>query len=78
MTTFMHHYHIDHTHTHREVSYQIRYEGTVSNTTKIKFMTDGVLLKEVENVCLDFKSSSLFEFEIPIGSSAVTIFCSNY
>jgi len=30
------------------VSYQIRYEGNVKDTTKIKFMTDGVLLKELE------------------------------
>jgi ATP-dependent RNA helicase DHX37/DHR1 len=34
----------------RQVSYQIRYEGTFKNdTTRIKFMTDGVLLKEVQN-----------------------------
>ncbi|ELU07825.1 hypothetical protein CAPTEDRAFT_170843 [Capitella teleta] len=32
----------------REVSYQIRYEGNLSADTKIKFMTDGVLLKEVQ------------------------------
>ncbi|XP_011410152.2 PREDICTED: probable ATP-dependent RNA helicase DHX37 [Amphimedon queenslandica] len=31
-----------------QVSYQIRYEGTVSQKTEIKFMTDGVLLKEIE------------------------------
>ena len=30
------------------VSYQIRYEGNTTNDTLIKFMTDGVLLKEVE------------------------------
>ncbi|XP_068099941.1 probable ATP-dependent RNA helicase DHX37 [Hyperolius riggenbachi] len=30
------------------VSYQIRYEGNVSADTKIKFMTDGVLLKEIQ------------------------------
>lgn len=30
------------------VSYQIRYEGTHSPSTRIKFMTDGVLLKEVQ------------------------------
>lgn len=29
------------------VSYQIRYEGNVTDQTKIKFMTDGVLLKEL-------------------------------
>ncbi|XP_062614343.1 probable ATP-dependent RNA helicase kurz [Saccostrea cucullata] len=34
--------------TSREVSYQIRYEGNVTESTKIKFMTDGVLLKEVQ------------------------------
>lgn len=32
----------------RVVSYQIRYEGNVTSDTKIKFMTDGVLLKEVQ------------------------------
>ncbi|KAJ8313105.1 hypothetical protein KUTeg_010478 [Tegillarca granosa] len=31
-----------------EVSYQIRYEGNVTEDTKIRFMTDGVLLKEVQ------------------------------
>ncbi|XP_058129557.1 probable ATP-dependent RNA helicase kurz [Anopheles ziemanni] len=30
------------------VSYLIRYEGNVTDRTKIKFMTDGVLLKEIE------------------------------
>ncbi|XP_028820912.1 probable ATP-dependent RNA helicase DHX37, partial [Denticeps clupeoides] len=30
------------------VSYQIRYEGNVTDGTKIKFMTDGVLLKEIQ------------------------------
>ncbi|NXO21638.1 DHX37 helicase, partial [Cisticola juncidis] len=33
---------------HREVSYQIRYEGNVTDETRIKFMTDGVLLKEIQ------------------------------
>jgi len=33
------------------VSYQIRYEGNATDDTKIKFMTDGVLLKELQNVC---------------------------
>ena len=32
------------------VSYQIRYEGNVTPDTKIKFMTDGVLLKEIQKV----------------------------
>lgn len=35
--------------TEKEVSYLIRFEGNVNDDTKIKFMTDGVLLKEVEN-----------------------------
>ncbi|CAF3503121.1 unnamed protein product [Rotaria sp. Silwood1] len=36
--------------TNDQVSYQIRYEGTYKKeTTCIKFMTDGVLLKEVQN-----------------------------
>ena len=30
------------------VSYQVRYEGTVTDQTRVKFMTDGVLLREVE------------------------------
>uniref|UniRef100_A0A8C5S7I6 DEAH-box helicase 37 n=1 Tax=Laticauda laticaudata TaxID=8630 RepID=A0A8C5S7I6_LATLA len=30
------------------ISYQIRYEGNVTKETKIKFMTDGVLLKEIQ------------------------------
>ncbi|KAI0211448.1 putative ATP-dependent RNA helicase DHX37 [Lamellibrachia satsuma] len=32
----------------RLVSYQIRYEGNVTEDTRIKFLTDGVLLKEVQ------------------------------
>lgn len=36
----------------RVVSYQIRYEGNVTSDTKIKFMTDGVLLKEIQTVSL--------------------------
>ncbi|XP_058790532.1 probable ATP-dependent RNA helicase kurz [Phymastichus coffea] len=35
--------------TEKEVSYLIRFEGNVNPETKIKFMTDGVLLKEVQN-----------------------------
>ena len=30
------------------VSYQIRFDDKTKDTTKIKFMTDGVLLREVE------------------------------
>eukprot|EP00040_Diaphanoeca_grandis_P032054 m.193215 g.193215 ORF g.193215 m.193215 type:complete len:1171 (+) comp32496_c0_seq1:126-3638(+) len=33
----------------KEVSYQIRYQGTTSSATEIKFMTDGVLTKEIES-----------------------------
>ncbi|XP_030569337.1 probable ATP-dependent RNA helicase kurz [Drosophila novamexicana] len=32
-----------------EVSYLIRFEGNVTPATRIKFMTDGVLLKEIES-----------------------------
>ena len=32
------------------VAYQIRYEGTTTADTRIKFMTDGVLLREVQMV----------------------------
>ncbi|XP_044738895.1 probable ATP-dependent RNA helicase kurz [Chrysoperla carnea] len=35
--------------TSEEVSYLIRFEGNVTPKTKIKFMTDGVLLKEIES-----------------------------
>ncbi|KAM7311244.1 putative ATP-dependent RNA helicase DHX37 [Ixodes scapularis] len=31
------------------VSYQIRFEGNTTEDTKVKFMTDGVLLKEIQN-----------------------------
>lgn len=34
------------------VSYLIRFEGNAGSDTKIKFMTDGVLLKEIQNVNL--------------------------
>ncbi|CAB1322107.1 unnamed protein product [Coregonus sp. 'balchen'] len=39
----------------RVVSYQIRYEGNVTSDTKIKFMTDGVLLKEIQKKGLPMK-----------------------
>ena len=43
-----------------QVSYQIRYEGTYKKqTTCIKFMTDGVLLKEVQNDFLLTKYSCI-------------------
>ncbi|KAI4504513.1 hypothetical protein M0802_000063 [Mischocyttarus mexicanus] len=35
--------------TNKEVSYLIRFEGNVTPETKIKFMTDGVLLKEIQS-----------------------------
>ncbi|KAL3185919.1 hypothetical protein MRX96_028792 [Rhipicephalus microplus] len=38
-----------------EVSYQIRFEGNVTRDTKIKFMTDGVLLKEIQNKAIPLK-----------------------
>ncbi|CAF4779957.1 unnamed protein product [Rotaria socialis] len=46
--------------TNEQVSYQIRYEGTFKqDTTRIKFMTDGVLLKEVQNDFLLTKYSCI-------------------
>uniref|UniRef100_A0A5F7ZSN1 DEAH-box helicase 37 n=1 Tax=Macaca mulatta TaxID=9544 RepID=A0A5F7ZSN1_MACMU len=39
----------------RVVSYQIRYEGNVTEETRIKFMTDGVLLKEIQKRNLPLK-----------------------
>ncbi|XP_049942398.1 probable ATP-dependent RNA helicase kurz [Schistocerca serialis cubense] len=35
--------------TSKEVSYLIRFEGNTTKDTKIKFMTDGVLLKEIQS-----------------------------
>ena len=32
-----------------KVAYQIRFEGSVSNETAIKFMTDGILIREIAN-----------------------------
>lgn len=44
-----------------KVSYQIRYEGTRSDTTNILFMTDGVLMKEMEqDVMLKKYESTIF------------------
>ena len=45
----------------RVVSYQIRYEGNVTSDTKIKFMTDGVLLKEIQKVGLEMMVKSNFQ-----------------
>ena len=41
------------------VSHQIRYESTVSKETKIKFMTDGILLREVQSDLLLSKYSCI-------------------
>ena len=41
------------------VSYQIRYDATVSSSTSIKFMTDGVLLRELASDFLLSKYSVL-------------------
>uniref|UniRef100_A0A2P2HYL0 RNA helicase n=3 Tax=Hirondellea gigas TaxID=1518452 RepID=A0A2P2HYL0_9CRUS len=43
----------------REVSYQIRFEGNTTPDTKIKFMTDGVLLKEFQTDQLLMKYSAI-------------------
>ncbi|KAI9304037.1 P-loop containing nucleoside triphosphate hydrolase protein [Cunninghamella echinulata] len=45
--------------TEQEVSYQIRYDATVSDKTRIKFMTDGVLLRELSEDLLLTKYSVL-------------------
>ena len=42
-----------------EVSYQIRYEKNVSSKTKMKFMTDGVLLRELQSDFLLKKYSAI-------------------
>ncbi|KMQ92402.1 xaa-pro aminopeptidase 1-like protein, partial [Lasius niger] len=36
--------------TEKQISYLIRFEGNVTEETKIKYMTDGVLLKEIQSV----------------------------
>ena len=41
------------------VSYQIRYDATVSPSTSIKFMTDGVLLRELASDLVFSKYSLL-------------------
>lgn len=46
----------------RVISYQIRYEGNVTDETKIKFMTDGVLLKEIQRVSVVFQSDVHWKF----------------
>ncbi|OBZ89764.1 putative ATP-dependent RNA helicase DHR1 [Choanephora cucurbitarum] len=43
----------------KEVSYQIRYDATVSEKTRIKFMTDGVLLREMSQDLLLTKYSTI-------------------
>jgi len=43
----------------RRVSYQVRYEGNATVDTNIKFMTDGVLLKEIANDFLLTKYSAI-------------------
>lgn len=45
--------------TDNEVSYQIRFEGNVTDKTKIKFMTDGILMKEIEKDFILSKYSAI-------------------
>ncbi|CAO3641577.1 unnamed protein product [Mucor hiemalis] len=45
--------------TDKEVSHQIRYDATVSAKTRIKFMTDGVLLREMSEDLLLTKYSTI-------------------
>lgn len=42
-----------------QVSYQIRYDGTVSRQTRIKFMTDGIMLRELGDDFLLQKYSAI-------------------
>lgn len=42
-----------------QVSYLIRFEGNVTAQTKIKFMTDGVLLKEIQHVSTKYSRASI-------------------
>lgn len=62
----------------KEVSYQIRFEGNTSDKTRIKFMTDGVLLKEMEKdfilskysvICIDEAHERSLFTDILIGES---------
>lgn len=43
--------------TESEVSFQIRYEGNTTPNTCMKFMTDGVLLKEIQKVPVSYWKS---------------------
>lgn len=51
-----------------EVSYLIRFEGNVTPKTKVKFMTDGVLLKEVQSVSIDIIHFRIFIFYVMLHS----------
>ena len=47
------------------VAYHVRYENNVKEETRIKFMTDGVLLKEIRHVMtLFFKILYLFSINL--------------
>jgi len=61
------------------VSYQIRFEGNASEDTKIKFMTDGVLLQEIRKVIEEF-TNYLFNYIILsfLGFFIIKIFSDNY
>ncbi|CAD1475900.1 unnamed protein product, partial [Heterotrigona itama] len=61
--------------TEREVSYLIRFEGNVTSETRVKFMTDGVLLKEIQSVRNHyrklnraFENDRAFENNLELGS----------
>lgn len=49
-----------------KVSYLIRFEGNVTADTQIKFMTDGVLLKELQTVSQPQKGGYVFFFSFKI------------
>jgi len=71
----------------QEVSYQIRFEGNTSPKTRIKFMTDGVLLKEMEKdfilskysvICIDEAHERSLFTDILIGEFLGQIANVNY
>ncbi|MCL4126643.1 UNVERIFIED_CONTAM: hypothetical protein GTU68_031218 [Idotea baltica] len=48
----------------REVSFQVRYEGNVTPQTQIKFMTDGVLFRELKEVRLLLLLKGISRFDL--------------
>lgn len=66
------------------ISYLIRFEGNTTENTKIKFMTDGVLLKEIQTVSPCFyenliiylvKLFKCFTLYLFVGLYTIKVFC---